>query len=287
MNPVGTAPGFHGRLARCEFWALPGVPQEVTEMVRAVAEGVGRLPGGGLPAGFAWERIVATLGVGEVRVAERLETGGFVVPPGVRLAFLPSAGGVRLRLAAPEGAPIEVLDHAESDIRALLGAWVLPFPGVAESLVRALAAQRRTLATAESCTGGLLGARITDGPGSSSVYLGGIVSYANRIKAERLGVPSALLEEHGAVSEPVANAMAVGARRELGADIATAITGVAGPGGGTPAKPVGTVWIAVADSSGDETFGFRFLGNREMVRERSVQKAMELVYRRLRGAPAP
>ncbi len=280
-NPVGTAPGFRGRIGRCSFWALPGVPQEVIVMIPGLVADIATLRGGGLAAGFGWQRIVATTGVGEVRVAERLAESRFTVPPGVRLAFLPSAAGVRVRLAAPHGAPDEVLDRAESEIRRALGTWALPDAGLAESLVRLLAARGRTIATAESCTGGLLGARITDVPGSSSVYLGGIVAYSNRVKMERLGVPLDVLERHGAVSEPVAKSMAEGAIRELGSDLAVAVTGIAGPGGGTPAKPVGTVWIAAADASGEEALGFRVPGNREMVRERSVHKALELAYRRV------
>jgi nicotinamide-nucleotide amidase len=280
-NPTGTAPGFTGRLGGCRFWALPGVPQEVVEMVGTVASELGRLP-----EGWGWQRWVATAGIGEVRVAERLEAGGFAPPAGVRLAYLPSPGGVRLRLAAPSGAPDAVLDDAEREARRLLGDWALPLPGLAESLIRRFAARGATIATAESCTGGLLGARITDVPGSSSVYLGGIVSYADRVKVDRLGVDPGLLRAHGAVSEPVARVMAGGAREAFGSSLAIAVTGIAGPGGGTPDKPVGTVWISVADASGTEAQGFRFPGNREMVRERTVHKALELAYRRGEGAGA-
>ncbi|MFN8176624.1 MAG: nicotinamide-nucleotide amidohydrolase family protein [bacterium] len=278
-NPVGTAPGFTGRLGACRFWCLPGVPPEVVEMAGSVAKGLGELP----PA-WGWQRWVATAGIGETRVADRLDAGGFAPPEGVRLAYLPSPGGVRLRLAAPRGAPDEVLDGAEREVRRLLGSWALPLPGLAESLVRSFADRGATIATAESCTGGLLGARITDVPGSSSVYLGGIISYSNRVKVERLGVDPGLLEAYGAVSEPVARAMAEGARAAFGPSLAVADTGIAGPGGGTPQKPVGTVWIAVADDSGTEAVSFRFPGNREMVRERTVHKALELAYRRGEGS---
>jgi nicotinamide-nucleotide amidase len=278
-NPVGTAPGFRGALGACRFWALPGVPPEAEEMATALAAELGRLP-----EGWGWERVVATAGMGEVKAAERLEAGAFRPPPGVRLAFLPSPGGVRLRLAAPAGASDAVLDAAEREVRGLLGAWAVPRASLAASLVARLAQRQRTIATAESCTGGLLGARITDVPGSSSVYLGGIVSYSNRAKTERLGVDGALLERHGAVSEPVATAMARGALAAFGASLAVAVTGVAGPSGGTPEKPVGTVWIALADAEGSEGTRFRFPGNREMVRERTVQKALEMAYRRGEGS---
>jgi PncC family amidohydrolase len=112
------------------------------------------------------------------------------------------------------------------------------------------------------------------------VYLGGIVAYSNAVKISRLGVDVALLEEHGAVSGPVASAMARGARDGLGSDLAVSVTGIAGPGGGTPEKPVGTVWIGVADRRGDQAHRFLFGGSREMVRERTVNKALEIAYRR-------
>jgi PncC family amidohydrolase len=115
------------------------------------------------------------------------------------------------------------------------------------------------------------------------VYLGGLVAYANRVKTDGLGVDAALLDRHGAVSEPVALAMARGALHRFGASLAVAVTGVAGPGGGTPEKPVGTVWIATADAGGAEAAGFRFPGSREMVRERAVQKSLEMAYRRGTG----
>ena len=280
-NPVGTAPGIRGRLGTCRFWALPGVPPEVTEMIANVAVELGELP-----SGWGWQRWIATSGIGEVRVAERLTQGRFAPPDGIRLAFLPSPGGVRLRLAAPSGAPDETLDAAEREVRRLLGDWALPLPGLAESLIRRLEENGASIATAESCTGGLIGARITDVPGSSSVYRGGIVSYSDQVKVERLGVDPSLLREHGAVSEPVARAMAEGARAAFGATLAIAVTGIAGPGGGTPEKPVGTVWISVADGSGTEAQRFRFPGNREMVRERTVHKALELAYRLHQGARA-
>jgi nicotinamide-nucleotide amidase len=274
-NPVGSAPGFSGWLGKCRFFVLPGVPQEVAEMLPAVVD---VLPDP--PPGRDWQRLVATAGRGEVRVAETLEGAGFVPPPGISLAYLPSPGGVRLRLFAPSGAPVEDLDRAEQEIRKLLADWALPRESVQDSLVERLREKDATLTTAESCTGGLLGARITDVPGASSVYLGGIVAYSNAVKISRLGVDVALLEEHGAVSGPVASAMARGARDGLGSDLAVSVTGIAGPGGGTPEKPVGTVWIGVADRRGDQAHRFLFGGSREMVRERTVNKALEIAYRR-------
>lgn len=274
-NPAGSAPGFTGTLGRCRFWSLPGVPQEVEAMLPAI---VAALPDPG--PGRDWERMVATAGLGEIRVAERLEEAGFAPAAGVQLAYLPSPGGVRLRLFAPGGAPTADLDDSERRLRELLGGWGLPGRSIQASLIALLHESGRTLATAESCTGGLIGARITDVPGASSVYLGGIVAYSNRIKTAQLSVPAETLERFGAVSEEVARAMAVGVRAALGASLAISVTGVAGPGGGTPEKPVGTLWIGGADEQGDWARRFLFRGNREMIRERTVNKALEMAYRR-------
>ncbi len=278
-NPVGSAPGIRARLAGAEIWVLPGVPAEAREMVAVLAAG---LPGYG--PGRSGERFVATAGLSEVTVAGLIETRGFRAPEGVRLGYLPAPGGVRLRLAAPDGAPDSELDAAEVALRELLGDSALPFPTIQESLVRDRAARGETLATAESCTGGAIGARITDVPGSSSVYLGGIVSYSNRAKVEQLGVDASRLAREGAVSEAVARAMAEGARERFGATTAVAVTGIAGPGGGTPDKPVGTVWLAVSGAGSTEARRFVFSGSREMVRERTVCKALELTYRHARAA---
>jgi len=279
-NPIGSAPGFTGTLGTCRFWSLPGVPQEVAEMLPAIAAA---LPDAAPDHG--WERIVATAGLGETRVAERLEQAGFAPPPGVALGYLPSPGGVVLRLFAPTGTANAALDAAETRLRELLGARALPRRSLAESLVDDLARAGATIATAESCTGGLIGARITDVPGASSVYLGGIVAYSNAAKTGRLRVDPALLAREGAVSEGVVRAMARGARAAFGASLAVAVTGIAGPGGGAPEKPVGTVWIGVADAAGETARTFLFRGNRSLVRERTVNKALEMAYRRERGLP--
>ena len=140
---------------------------------------------------------------------------------------------------------------------------------------------RLTLAVAESCTGGLLGARLTAIPGSSDVVLGGVIAYANRIKTSLLGVDEGVLVEHGAVSEPVVRAMAAGARERTGARVGMAITGVAGPGGGSEEKPVGTVWIATDIDGAVETRRLRLIGDRAEVRQRAAQATLEMVRRRL------
>jgi PncC family amidohydrolase len=138
-----------------------------------------------------------------------------------------------------------------------------------------------TLATAESCTGGLVGARLTDPAGASDVYVGGVVAYSNRAKQSRLGVPAELLARHGAVSAEAAEAMAVGARRELEADVAVAVTGVAGPGGGTSEKPVGLVYFHAASPAGQEAIHLVIPGDREAVRTRATALALHTLRRLL------
>jgi nicotinamide-nucleotide amidase len=150
---------------------------------------------------------------------------------------------------------------------------------------RLLLAQKLHLATAESCTGGLLAKRVTDVPGSSQYFERGFVTYSNPAKIEMLGVSTQDLEAHGAVSAPIAEQLARGARRVSGADVGVGITGIAGPEGGTPTKPVGTVFIAVSSPKGEVVRSFRFMGNRVAVRERSVQTALDLVRRHLLGLP--
>jgi len=146
-----------------------------------------------------------------------------------------------------------------------------------------LRTQRATLAVAESCTGGMLAERITSVPGSSDYFLGGFVTYTNRMKTELLGVSQELLEAHGAVSTETAEAMAQGARRHTSATYALAITGVAGPGGGSESAPVGTVYAGVADSNGARVVHRRFLGDRDRVRQWAVQMALDLLRRRIAG----
>lgn len=279
-NPVGTAPGFRGRLGSCEFWVVPGVPEEARVMLQELAA---TLPDP--PPDHAWERIVATAGLRETVAQERIAAAGFRVREGIALGYLPAPGGVVLRLSARKPVQAAELAAAERTLRNLLGDDALPEPSLAASLVHVLADAGSTVATAESCTGGLLGARITDVPGASSVYLGGVVAYSNRVKTDLLGVPAPLVEEHGAVSEEVARAMAEGCRRRFGAGLAVSVTGIAGPSGGTPEKPVGTVCVGIDDGAGPAACTFRFSGTRELIRERSVNKALEMAYRRARAKP--
>ncbi|HEX2220339.1 MAG TPA: nicotinamide-nucleotide amidohydrolase family protein, partial [Gemmatimonadales bacterium] len=202
------------------------------------------------------------------------------------LAYLPGVEGVDLRVTAWG------MEPAEAD-RRLRAAADLITPRAGEHAygegdvdLAAVVLERArragaSLGAAESCTGGLVGGRITEVPGSSDVFAGAVVCYANRLKTELLDVPAALIDEYGAVSEPVARAMAEGARRRLAVDLAVSVTGIAGPSGGTEEKPVGTVWFALASPGATDTKRVVFLGSRKEIRDRAAQTALFLLNRRL------
>jgi len=163
-------------------------------------------------------------------------------------------------------------------------AWGDGEDDLAALLVDALRANGKTLAVAESCTGGLLGARLTEVPGASEAFLGGVLAYADAAKRELLAVDQRLLADHGAVSGQVSEAMALGAASRLGADLAVSITGIAGPGGGSPDKPVGTVWVAFLVDGALTSQRMQFSGDRTEVRARAVQAALFGLWRRLTSA---
>lgn len=260
-NPVGTAPGFwcaHPGGRGC-LLVLPGVPHEY----RAILEALLPLPAGG--QGENWR----LTGLGEDQLSSLLAD-----LPGVEtLGFYPSLEGLRLRLPAAGGPDREAL-------AARLGPHLVSRTneGLEAALIARLAAAGQTLAVAESCTGGLLAARLTRVPGASAVFLGGVLSYADSVKRALLGVPAALLASEGAVSEAVARAMAEGARARLASDWALAITGIAGPGGERPGKPVGTLHIGLAGPQGTR-HRHRLAGwAREENRQFAVQQALDLLW---------
>jgi nicotinamide-nucleotide amidase len=286
IDPVGTAPGVVVP-ATPTVIVLPGPPRELQPMwptavqTPAVQEAIAArtiyrqdtvrmfgLPESGLAetlrdaeqrlAGFSDLEITTCLRRGELEIVTRYE---------------PDAAGGYSQL-------VELLrDRHGQHIFSEDGSQI-------DDLVARLLAGRR-IATAESCTGGLLAARLTDRPGSSAYVAGGLVAYANDAKTELLGVDSTLIQVHGAVSEPVAEAMAAGALRRFDADTAVAITGIAGPDGGTEDKPVGTVCFTVALADGESSTGtLRLPGNRADIRERSTTVAMHLLHRALVGTPS-
>jgi nicotinamide-nucleotide amidase len=230
-------------------------------------------------------RTLRTTGVPESAIAERVGAVEDEIAP-LTLAYLPSEAGVDLRLTAWALAPEDAerrLGDALALVRGKLDehCYGEDDTDLAGQVLAALRGAKHTLAVAESCTGGVLGARITAIPGASDTFVGGLVAYADRIKHTGLGVPAEILETHGAVSEPTVIAMAEGARRVFGADCAIAVTGIAGPGGGTPEKPVGTVWLGAATPAGTRAVKRVFPGDRDEIRQRSAQAGLDLLRRLL------
>ncbi len=263
-NPTGTAPGMIWT-PRPGFTILtfPGVPSEMRAMWQATA--APWLQAAGLAEGVFVSRMLRFWGVAESNLAEQmadlLEAANPTVAP------YAGAGQVKLRItarAASMAAAEALLAPVEAEIRARTGAlcFGVDDDSLASVVLDQLRRRGQTLAVAESCTGGGLGAALAAVPGASDVLMGGVIAYANSVKQGLLGVPAALLDTHGAVSDPVASAMAEGARRSTGADWALAITGVAGPGGGSGEKPVGLVHIAVAGPAGCSSEGVRFGSSR-------------------------
>jgi len=285
-NRWGTAPGLWLTGQPGLVIMLPGVPLEMRRLLEHEV-----LPRLAPPENRSVIRslLVRTSGVPESSLAEQIGDIESEIAP-ITLAYLPGLEGVDLRLSAWELAPEEAdrrLGSAARLLRERAGNHVYGQgeSDLAELVLDGARARGLRLGVAESCTGGLLGARLTEVPGSSDIFRGGVIAYHNAIKMELLGVPEATLAEHGAVSEPVARAMAEGAVKRLGVSAALSVTGVAGPGGGTPEKPVGTVWVGCALGGVVETRRSRFAGTRHEVRARAAQAALLLLYRKLSAGP--
>lgn len=285
-NPRGTAPGLIVEVDGKPAYAVPGVPREMEGMLEQVV-----LPDLAARAGEGRaivSRTLRTAGVGESRLAERLTPLWEEAGAGeVTLAYLASPGEVRVRLTAVGATRDEALADiapVEARIREELGDIVYGTDDeTLEAAVGRLLRERGgTLATAESLTGGLLGGRITAVPGSSGYYLGGVVAYATDAKASLLGVDQELLAGAGPVSEPVAAAMAEGARKAFGADLGLAATGVAGPAE-QAGRRVGTLCLGVADAAGTATRTLTAPGDRTQVRLWASAVALDLMRRRLEG----
>jgi nicotinamide-nucleotide amidase len=289
-NPNGTAPGLwleHGRTA---IVLLPGPPREMKPMLDAVIrDRVPRSAGAGL-----FRRVLRLTGRAESDVdaqAGPIYRRWLSQVPPVATTILAVLGQIELHLTveAPSRADADLaLDAAVEELRAALGPAVYSVDGrTLEAVVGdLLRAKQMTIAVAESCTGGLLASRLTDVPGSSDYVERGIVCYSNKSKTDLLGVPADLIRTRGAVSEPVAVGMAAGIRDRSGTDIGVGVTGIAGPGGGSEEKPVGTVWVAVVIDRKVNVRGFQFMGNREMVKFQAAQSALNMVRLMLTGTDA-
>lgn len=291
-NPNGTAPGILLESSLGTAILLPGVPGEMRAMLREhvvplIADRARERDG--VPQVIR-SRVLRTTGVSESALADLLDP----LPDGldaVAVAYLPSRMGVDLRLTASETPAAEAearLNRAEEALRTVLGArcYGIEEDDLAAVVLDLLRKRGMTLAVAESCTGGLVGARLTAVPGSSDVFLGGVMAYSDAVKVSLLGVEKDVLASAGAVSEPVAAAMADGVADRLGADAAIAVTGIAGPGGGSEGKPVGTVWTAVRAGSHRKAVLRVFPGRRDDVRRRSAQAALDLLRQVLRVGEA-
>lgn len=287
-NRHGSAPGIWLEDERGRWVAmLPGVPREMRglladELLPRIRIRVEKWSGADIPV--VRSRTLRTTGIAESALADLLGELAKGVD-GMGLAFLPSVESVDLRLTVrglPSAEADAKLDAAVLKLRNIAGRYVYGEEGadLAEIVLSACRKTGLRIAVAESCTGGMLGERLTAIPGSSDVFLGGVIAYDNSVKRKLLDVSDADLEEHGAVSEEVATTMARSVRAMLGADIGVAITGVAGPGGGTATKPVGMVWVAL-NGSATEARCLRLFGTRDEVRQRAAQAALDMIRRAL------
>jgi nicotinamide-nucleotide amidase len=281
-NPFGTAASFAVTWDDSALLALPGVPTEIEALLAGDAGAVldEWLEGSGRP-----ERRVRLFGVPESHASSR--SGRLPELEALEVAFYPHNAAVDVVVRAPPGADASDgrLDAAQAALVREFGADVyeVGVRPLSEVVLERLRTAGHTLSVAESCTGGYLGKELTAVAGASDVFWGGVISYSNEAKTRLLDVPVQLLESRGAVSEDVARALATGVRKISGTDWGLAVTGIAGPGGGTEDKPVGTVWISVAGPNSGAS-RFTFGGGRERIRARSVQFALDMLRRALNGA---
>jgi nicotinamide-nucleotide amidase len=264
-NERGTAPGMLFERDGHSLVLMPGVPYEMRYIMETHIVPY-------IKNHFRKEAIVyrtiMTYGTFEAKLAEILEPFEEELPGDVRLAYLPTSGIIKLRLTAggdTREAALQKINGQISKLQGIIPQYIYGYDGITleEAVGELLESKSLSLGIAESCTGGRISGMITSVPGSSAYFRGAVIAYDNSVKISELGVDSLLLKEKGAVSEPVAAAMAEGVRNMLGTDFAVATTGIAGPGGGSPDKPVGTVWIAVASAAGTVTGKYGFGMNRE------------------------
>ena len=292
LNATGTAPGLAMRVDEdgnnlrppssiisppSSRWLimLPGPPRELRPMFDTFVVPL-------IQREFADEifvcRTLLTTGIGESRVQEYIEADlQPLVVRGLCVGYCARPGAVDVRLTASGVGAEKIVHEGEAVVQRILGANIFGFDDneIEAVVVGLLRARKKTLALAESCTGGLIANRITDVPGASEIFLGGVVSYANAAKENFLGVRAETLAAHGAVSEAVARELAVGAREKFGSDFAIAVTGIAGPSGGTPEKPVGTVFIALASAAGVEVKKFPNVWDRATFKQVTATQALE------------
>jgi competence/damage-inducible protein CinA-like protein len=286
-NPRGSAPGLHFTQQETDFFCLPGVPAEADAMMDQYVIPYLRSR---RPAMEMARRVVRTIGLSESTLAERLQAVE-AEETTVKIGYLPHSSGVDVTLAAasPDAAwVLDAIERCERRVRELAGEHV--YGAGADTLSATLGALlvegKLTIGTAESFTGGAIGAAITEVPGASRYYLGGVVAYSNRAKQDLLGVKGLTLEKHGAVSAEVAQEMAAGARKHLDCDIALSSTGIAGPDGGSVEKPVGLVYLGLATREGARSSRHVLGGTRAEIVARSAAYALDLARRHLASSRA-
>jgi nicotinamide-nucleotide amidase len=282
-NNNGTAPGMLITEGARTIVLLPGPPREMKPIFDALVAPVLKHRAGDM---LIMRRTLSIFGLGESAVDE-LAAPIYTKYQNPSTTILFKDGQIELHLTAQarnENETVKLLDDLAGRLDEVLGEYIFSRNNetLEEVVGQSLKMRGYTLATAESCTGGLLAGRITDVPGSSEYFLEGVVSYSNEAKIDLLGVPKKLIATHGAVSEQVAGAMAAGIRKRAGSTFGVSVTGVAGPGGGSPEKPVGLVYIALADDSQNTTRKFIFPGDRQFIRTLSVNAALDMLRRRIK-----
>jgi nicotinamide-nucleotide amidase len=294
MNAQGTAPGLLIEVPALNppgsarlLVMLPGPPRELCPMFlqQVCPEILKRFP---RPSAFIC-RTLKTTGMGESLVEERIARPLLhLTQQGLVLGYCARLGEVDIRFVARGDRASEIVVEAERVVRDLLGSLVFGVDDdqLEATIVRRLTERRQTLAVAESCTGGFIAHRLTNVPGASAVFLAGWVTYGNEAKQQFLGVPPETLEQNGAVSEATARAMAEGARERAGAHYAISVTGIAGPGGGTADKPVGTVWMALAAAGQTSSLSRLNVYDRETFKLVTSQQALDLLRRHLEQGPS-
>ncbi len=284
-NKRGTAPGMIFRKKEKIIISMPGVPHEmksmmendILPMIRKNAHGSIRL-----------HKYLKTFGIAEANLVEILHKVIENMNQVVKLAFLPSAGQVKLRLTATGKSELElkkILEREEQLFIENLGTYLYGFSkdSMASVLGELLIEKGKTVATAESCTGGTLASKITSIPGSSAYYIGSVITYTNKLKIQELNISESMLKEHGAVSEPVVIRMAEAIREKFGTDIGLSTSGIAGPDGGTNKKPVGTIWIGMSFKNRTKAIKIKLNYNRKVNIDLTSDHAMNLLRLELQG----
>lgn len=290
-NRLGTAPVMVFRFPEERFrhkatlYSLPGVPFEAIGALDDILNDIKEH----YFLSDIYHRTVMTYGIAESALAEMIADWEDNLPADMHLAYLPNAlTGVRLRLSIYGGMREDQEARIENELKglhAILGDIIYSDKDdtLESAIGEILKATGKTLSTAESCTGGMISSLITSVPGSSEYFLGSVTSYANSVKENVLGVPSKIIEKYGAVSSECVSAMAEGVRRLTGSDYSVATSGIAGPGGGSDQKPVGTVWIGVSSHMGTETFSLRFNSDRKRNIERFSSSALHILLKRIKN----